>query len=462
MDRLPIELLHLIVESLSTSSRAALARTCRRYYGILQPHVYANVFLNHSCAKASFFKSVLQRPHLALAVRSLHLDSWETHNVEIRSEEVTTRLGDAWGVDLFRKLVSDDPRFKDDAEEWFSGLDSFNEDAFVALSMPRFTNLKRLGIEYPYGCDFFNRLMMTTKYESASAFGSDAAARVADMFPCLEELHIAWYDTENAISAHMAVPFFSITTLRKVSGNSVAGGSSDDANTSPPAEGKTRFSGVTEIDLANSHAGDAGLSVWLNLCHGLKSFRYAHGGATVSWDDFAPAAFATTLAPHRHTLERLWIEVDEGIDLDNVEGRLGSAFAEYSALKILCITLAILLENPDGNNSATTQLADAVPRSLEVLVLVDSNDDWIVSQVEHLLRVNRCPRLKLLVLEWYGAPEWKEKLHTVRELCEEAGVQLRFRSGKYMAEVWPWYSIPGVEMEPMDWNVDGEEEAVVL
>ncbi|KAL2818880.1 hypothetical protein BJX63DRAFT_428955 [Aspergillus granulosus] len=432
MDRLPTELIHLITQFLSTPSRAALARASRRYYQLLRLYVYTDVFLDDSslkrCSTSIFLQIIIHKPELALAVRSLHLDPWDTESdVKRRTEEVVAELQDAWDLNLFKKVVHENPRFAKDAQLWYKGLEMLNTDAFIALAMPRFANLRRLGIEYPYGCTFFDRVI-TEDFEGGS---------VVELFPKLEELHIAWYDTENGINARKATPFFSIPSLRK-------------------------------IDLDNSKVSD-GLPAWIKLCRELKSFRFVYGGMT-SMDTFTTSPFGDTLELHAKTLERLWIELTEPEDMcvDDDRPWIGS-LANYTALKVLCMPLAILLNCWDAENDALSQgptptLAEVVPPSLEVLVLEigECESAWLPGQLEHMLRTNRCPRLKLLVVSSWARVPWQEKFEGVRRLCGEAGVALKSHYARYLYSVWPPYSVAGVEPESEYWDSDEDGSAIVL
>ncbi|KAL3449220.1 hypothetical protein BJX65DRAFT_306279 [Aspergillus insuetus] len=430
MDRLPTELICLIIQSLSTPSRAAFARCSRRYHDILLPRVYTNVFLDYSgynsprrIRSPSFFNTVLRRPELALAVRSLHLDSWDTES------------------DLDRR--TDEQVFAQDTQFWLDGLDSCITDTFLALSMPRFANLRRLGIEYPYGAEYFNRFINTG---------------VVDVFPHLEELFISWYDTENGIDAYRAIPFFSIPSLIKVSGSMVRGGAADDAR-----ESGTRFSNVTDIDLDNSAVSD-GLSAWINSCRELRSFRYMHGGGMISWDDLVPSAFGDTLRPHAASLERLWIEIEpdelENGGVDESEMWIGS-LENYTTLKILGIPPTILLdmENVPPGQEATRMLSNVLPRSLTFLCLTNCPEyelSWLSGQLEDMLRVSRCPDLSMLVVQTGNTSLWETALGRVRDLCEEAGVGLRVRASEYMyTSAWPFYSAAG--LESVDYGDSGDE-----
>ncbi|KAL3493509.1 hypothetical protein BJX62DRAFT_200186 [Aspergillus germanicus] len=309
--------------------------------------------------------------------------------------------------------------------------------------MPRFTNLRRLGIEYPYGADYFHRFV---------------AAGVVDVFPHLEELFISWYDTENGIDAYRAIPFFSIPSLIKVSGSMVCGGGAEDTREAP-----ARFSNATKIDLDNSAVSD-GLSAWVNVCRELRSFRYMHGGGMISWDDLVPSAFGETLRPHAASLERLWIEIEtqelENGGVDESEMWIGS-LEKYTALKILGIPPAILLDmdNVSPGEEASRNLSNVLPRSLTFLCLTNCPEyelSWLPRQLEDMLRVKRCPDLKMLVVQTWNTSLWETALGGVRELCEEAGVGLRIRTSGYIyTSAWPFYSAAG--LEPVDYGDSSDE-----
>jgi hypothetical protein len=451
MDRLPTELICLISQFLSTPSRAAFARCSRRYHDILLPHVYTNVFLGYSgynkpseIRNPSFFNTVIRRPELALAVRSLHLDSWDTEaDLDRGTDKQSQEIREAWDRIIFKETVARDPRWAKEAQFWLEGLDQCITDAFLALSMPRFTNLRRLGIEYPYGAEYFNGFV---------------AAGVVDSFPHLEELFISWYDTENGIDAYRATPFFSIPSLAKVSGSMVRGGAVDNR------EG-TRFSNVADIDLDNSSVSD-GLSAWINLCRELRSFRYIHGGGMISWDDeLIPSAFGDTLRPHAASLERLWIEVEELDNGGDGEGNMWIGSLEnYTALKILGMPSTILLdmENVSPGQEATRTLSTVLPRSLRFLCLTNCPEDelsWLPGQLEDMLRVRRCPDLEMLVVQTWNTDLWEVELGGVRELCDEAGIGLRVRTSGYMyTRAWPFYSAAGLKAEDSaDSGDEGED-----
>ncbi|KAL2836475.1 hypothetical protein BJY01DRAFT_251972 [Aspergillus pseudoustus] len=455
MDRLPVELIHLITQFLSTPARAALARASQRYYEMLLRDVYTHVYFDgYPACRFSFFQAIIRRPELAQSVRSLHLEGWQTEDdVGDNTPGYAQQLQDTLDVDLFQKAVREDPIIEREAEVWDRSLDMFNEDAFVALSMPRLTNLRRLAIIYPFGCELFDRVVRPGEGGDPP---EDGCYNVVDLFPRLEELHIAWYDTANGINVRRATPFFSIPSLRKVSGGLLYGGAVRQPDT------RARISNVTEIDLDNSSVS-VGLAAWINLCRGLKSFRYTHGSSVIYHNDFSPGGFGATLAAHAHTLERLWLNMEMGIDVDGSSVWLGS-LAAYTALKILCVPACILHNDAEieaPSNGPRRSLAETVPPTLEVLVLATCEEffsTYLPAQVEGMLRSKRCPGLKLLVLQTWGNDKWKEKLDGVRQLCGEGGIALRFRYDRFLHSTWPSYSPAGVEPEEADWGSDEDQD----
>jgi hypothetical protein len=442
MDQLPPELICLITQSLNTSSRAAFARCSRRYYSILLPHVYADVSLANECfseevgewKNPSFFNTIMRRPELALAVRSLAFGPWYTKSdlrwAQQPGKARQFKFPGEWDVERFNKVVLEDPRFKHEAQIWLESLRLCIPDAFIALSMPRFTNLGYLAVSYPHGCELFDQLI---------------ADAVVDILPRLEEVFITGSEHEERIDAQKAIPFFSIPSLVKVGGASIWGGGSDNDG------GARRFSSVTDIELIDRGVSD-GLSAWINLCRELKSFRYKH--SLFSDDSFAPGFFENTLTPHAATLERLWMEIDE-VDypatgtLDEDDLWIGS-LEVFTALEVLGMPLRFLkMDHIMPEEKPARTLCNILPQSLKHLSLRDcSKDDlqWLPGQLKDMLRVKRCPDLKVLIIETAQRRLWSEALDQgVSRLCQEAGITLKVRPGFFADEAHRFFMGAGVE-----------------
>ncbi|KAI9371615.1 hypothetical protein BJX61DRAFT_543493 [Aspergillus egyptiacus] len=427
MDGLPHELLYLIINHLDTPSRAALARTSRRYYGIALPHVYTNISIRNNrvwtIRYPSFVQAIAQRPELGAAVQSLSLTAWA---IEDDAERAAGRGREPYmarcNIDLFKELVREQPELFGQPEMWDRALEARNMDAFLAVILPRLTNLKSLAIEYFYHGT-------GTLFEKVVERGAERGL----LFPRLEQVYITWYDTENGVITDKAIPFFSFPAMRRVGGGQVKK-SCRDHSRNPKA---VCISGVTEFDLLQSNCN--GLIEWIELCRELKSFRLVYGGAAVSFDRYAPVSFRDELALHKTSLEKLWIEPDENGFRGEAEW-IGS-WVDYTKLRVLCLRLATLVEL-DEEEKPLRELGDLVPASLECLALLECGEEewiWLPGQIEGMIINGRTPRLNALIIGGYRPERLSqatEAFKKVRQLCEEANISLKWDMD-YLYEIWP-------------------------
>ncbi|KAE8168629.1 hypothetical protein BDV40DRAFT_2289 [Aspergillus tamarii] len=429
---LPLEVLHQIASDLSPKDTCNLISTSRRMHSVFQRKLYTNVVLQvvNPNAPQIFFYTVARNPDLAGYVQSLALASWETYQdwETDRDPEKTTERPD-FDSGLIRNLVDKTIDYsEEEKKKWLHDLEEFYDDAWLALLIPRLTNLRKLGLEWPFGSSHVS--MMLNK----------AAINGGVCLPHLEEVDMCWYDTESGVASYQMNPFFKFPSVRKVSGWKVAeSAKEDDEEEQEQEEGgefeldpneilssfslPPRCSNVTDIDLSQTNAGE-GMREWIQACKTLKSFRIIHGGAVISDDYVQPRKLYNSLSLHKSTLEALWFEHCDYPKGENDDEWMGS-FVGFSALKFIRLSLSNLV-GLNGEGSYARKISDVIPSSLETLFL-DVGSKALFDVVDDLAEIatpRKFSKLTTLHVETYKihSTENAAKVAWLQQRCREVGV----------------------------------------
>jgi hypothetical protein len=219
---LPLELLHLVGSDLNQKDISRLISTSRRMHSVFQRKLYTNVTLGGQKPNAVpiFLYTVTRNPKLAGYVRSLALAAWDTlYRPEdiTRTEERIALYALDFDGDLIRKLVGEATNYTEEEKlKWLHDLETFVDDAWVALLIPRLTGLRKIGFEFPFGSSHVDRMLKKALEDGGACF------------PHLEEVNMCWYDTENAVESYKMHPFLRFPSVRKVSGWKVSESDKED------------------------------------------------------------------------------------------------------------------------------------------------------------------------------------------------------------------------------------------
>jgi hypothetical protein len=448
LSELPEEILWLISKQLEHQhDRLHLATSCRRLYGALHSSIFCNVKL---CGYAwgtkdtpsknapqvyHFLSTIARKPKYASMVRVLDLGSWETEGT-----------CDAHGYpndfdfdrDLTEKLVREATSDETQQEKWVKHLEMGITDAWLALLIPKMTNLRKISIVWTGDTDYVTNMFVKV------------AKSETPVFPHLEEAWSAHWDTENGAETELMLPFFKFPSMRKIGGFMLYDGLDWDdeyGQNEPFKDVNIGCSSITDIDLRMTNATN-GLQTWIRACKALKTFRIGDGGNMVSYDPSHRGKLYEALLFHKSTLEALSISDDSGgYESDENENLFMGSFADFTNMKILHIACESILERDDEGNP-TQNLMDVLPTSLELLSLYDSNGtllQWWIEQFELLLDSNFCPNLKTICVEVssFRRPEVTPQEEELKRRCQERGVSfLVLGSGSeevvdYWNSVWP-------------------------
>jgi hypothetical protein len=445
---LPEEILWLISKQLEHQhDRLHLATSCRRLYRALHSTVFCNVKLcgygwgtkdspsKNAPQVSQFLSTIVQRPKYASMVQVLHLGSWETEGT-----------CDAHGYpsdfdfdhDIVEKLVREATSDKTMQGKWIKHLGMGLTDAWLALLIPRLTNLRKISIVWTGETDYVTNMFI------------EVAKSEIPVFPHLEEAWAAHWDTENGAETELMLPFFKFPSMRKIGGFMLHDGLDWDDEYSqqdPFKDVDIGCSSITDIDLKMTNATN-GLQTWIRACKALRTFRLGDGGGTVSYEPSHRGKLYEALLFHKTTLQAISISDDwSGMDPGENENSFMGSFANFTNLKILHIPCETILEMDDEGNS-TQSLMDVLPSSLELLSLYDSYGTlfhWLLEQFELLLDSNFCPNLKTICVEFSSSSraQFTSKEEELMRRCQERGGSFQVLGwkhdevGEYWESVWP-------------------------
>lgn len=395
---IPAEIFCLIAEALdSPRDRFHLAASCRRIHRLVLPILYSNVPLNGMRAISSFLYSVVRNEKLATAVRFLALYHWEVPDANWSSNDKFE-----YDVELVDTLMGEVECSEEERAKWIKHLESGVSDAWLALILPRLKGLRTLNIEWPLHAHYVPEML------------AKAASEDVPVFPQLEEVYAAWYDTENGFEASLMLPFFKFPAMRKIAGHMLV----EDSDVEQTV---TRSSPITEIDLINSNSS-YGMKSWIESCQALKRFRITYGGALISFDEIDMPALYRSLQLHKATLESVCFCLNNE---EISDGSLGS-LADFTALKTLHVPISQLTRLGD-DPMRRRELKDFLPPSLEKLYLCECfpiDLGWISNQLEDLINLSVLPNLMHLCVEAYyiNDPRNEQPRRRLENRCKDAGI----------------------------------------
>jgi hypothetical protein len=449
LTQLPEEILWLISGQLDDQiDRLNLATSCQQLYGELYPTVFRKIRLcgwygvEWQIEKvAPFFYTVVRNPKLASMVQELNLGSWDT-----RSSMVNRGSPDCeFDRDLMERLLREASTDTQNRAEWMKDLEDGVTDAWLALLIPRLTNLHKISLVWNHDASYVYKML-----EAASKSKTP-------VFPHLEEAWGAHWDTEMGTDTDMMKPFFKFHTMRKIGGFMLYEPEAFDDEEEEEEEGWTPrnrletfdigFSNITDIDLRMTNVAD-GLQSWIRACKALKSFRLAEGGSIVSYAASHREKLYSALSDHKTTLQAVSITNDpDHVHHDEEDNPPKVSFAEFTSLEILHAPCADVV-GLDTEDRPTQSLPDVLPPSLKILSLCFFYEDlyeWLIEQCDRLLDANVCPNLESICLESYvfGAPDMVRKADELKRRCHESGVALQLfkvessDAFEYWESIWP-------------------------
>jgi hypothetical protein len=184
LSELPEEILWLISKQLEhPQDRLDLATSCRRLYGALQSTVFCNVKLcgywgtkdmpsKNAALVSQLLSTIVRKPKYASMVQALDLGAWETKGIcDAHGYPSDFDFDRGLTEKLVREATSDDSR----QEKWIKHLEMGVTDAWLALLIPRLTNLRKISIVWTENADYVTKMFM------------EVADSETPVFPHLEE-----------------------------------------------------------------------------------------------------------------------------------------------------------------------------------------------------------------------------------------------------------------------------------
>ncbi|OKL55942.1 hypothetical protein UA08_08624 [Talaromyces atroroseus] len=436
LDKLPLDLIHIIAQDLSKQSdRHALILSCRRFYELLLPTLYSKVTLFEPIDDTKWFNfmhTIVQRPKLAEAVRDLYVYSWDV-----------SAATDNFHCDpnLISQLLDEINQPDDERDEWEEDAQDGVCDAWLGLILPRLTNLRSIVVVLPYGSAYFHQILRKAALGDVRAFSK------------LEAAYITWYGERGAVASPYLMSFLHFPSMRRLGGSRIA---EYDPTSTELFTGEMdelpliESSGITHIEFQRSNNTEDGMLHLIGSCKALRSFRLGYGGVMTSDDDFHPRALVESLKRHKTSLERLWVEIDCEDPIDGEDMLIGS-LVEFTALKHLHVRLPDLLNfGHFGEGPPRNALKDVLPPSLDTLYLSWCNPvhlQYLPQQLDELIQSRRESQLMKFDIQDEGEVELTDPLiEQLRDICSAAGIVFKFVSvqdmdwearEQYRQSTWP-------------------------
>lgn len=448
MPALPNDILLLVGESLEDHhDRYSLIFVCRRFHDLFLGLVYRAASMTTCCDIQSFLRSVLKRPELARAVRSLHFDRWQdglsTGDAKITGED----------RELFNRWTESISKSDDESADWKQDLRNGVSEAWIALLLPLARNLRHLRLIYPKDNNYLDRTLQRAVSGEYSAFQSLQEVS-------LSHLECDSDNTKGSFLPSQILPFFQLPLMRSISADTVMeSNSAQEDRGMSEADPLTDPSSISEITLTAGN-GAKGMKSLIASCPSLKSFKYQHSDSHLHAEGYQPSAFYRSLVGNRSTLQTLWLDscghhlpfTVTGVNETHDEW-FGS-LAEFTALKNLRIRLPNLL-NIRYQPEPMTSLPDVLPQSLESLYVEGCKENSLsvlLKQIHMVLsqHVSRFPMLNRVDIEGFFhddedyedsgyeanggtgekvviKPRVYEMVEPLRIACAEVGVDLFLR-----------------------------------
>lgn len=391
MPALPNDILLLVGDFLEDHrDRYNLIFVCRRFHDLFLGLVYRAASITTCCDIQSFLRSVLKRPELARAVRSLYFDCWQdgpsTGDAKITGEDRESFHG--WTESISKS--------DDEFADWKHDLQNGISEAWIALLLPLARNLRHLRLIYPKDNNYLDRTLQRAVSGEYSAFQS------------LQEVSLSHLggdadDTKGSFRPSQILPFFQLPLMRSISADTVMeSNSTQEDRGMSEVDPLTDASSISEITLSEGN-GAKGMKSLIASCPSLKTFKYQHSDLHLHAEGYQPSAFYRSLVGNRSTLQTLWLDscghhlpfTITGINETHDEW-FGS-LAEFTALKDLRIRLPNLLDiryQPEP----TTPLPEVLPQSLESLYVegCKENSLSILLQQVHMVLGQHASRFPML------------------------------------------------------------------
>jgi hypothetical protein len=444
LSELPEEILWLISKELEHQhDRLHLTISCRRLYEALHSTVFCKVKLcDHGWGEGNmkqvsqFLSTIVHKPKYASMVQVLDLGSWETEGI---CDAHGYPTGFDFDCDLMEKLVRETTSDENRQEQWIKHLEKGVTDAWLALLIPRLTNLRKISIVWSGETDYVTNMFV------------EVAKSETPVFPYLEEAWGAHWDTEYGTETELMLPFFKFPSMRKIGGFKLYDGcewdDEEDNQKDHLKDVDIGCSSVADIDLSMTNATN-GLQTWIRACKALKTLRIGDGGCLVSYEPSDWSKLYEALLFHKTTLQAISISDDDsGMDPDENENYFMGSFSNFTNMKILNVPCAAILKQDDEGNP-TQSLTDVLPFSLELLFLSEPRAqlfEWLIEQFEFLLDLDFCPNLKTIGVEIssFRRPEVTPKEEELKRRCQDRGVSFLVlgwgseEAVDYWDSVWP-------------------------
>ncbi|KAL2817166.1 hypothetical protein BJX63DRAFT_117766 [Aspergillus granulosus] len=457
MESLPNDVILLIgdyLENREDCYNAVLIN--RRFHTLFSRALFRSATLKKLAQVQSILKAIVRQPRLASVVRSLDLSRWESAPAQPPFSSDDRAQLFAWA----KTFSHSDEEYV----QWERDLLNGTEEAWIALLVSLANNIRKLQLSYPRENRYLDR--MFDRAANRESFHDRPA------FLRLEEValsHMVDAESKGSFSPAQLKPFFQMPSVRTVSADTVIepvlSNGANHHETEPEVEQPTsqtthtQSSKITEITLNTGNVSQ-GLQSLLDLCPSLKSLRYQHSDDHALASGFQPTSFSASLATRKTTLQTLWLDnlgthhafTAAGLN-ETYDGYFGS-LADFTELKHLRIRLPNLLD-VGYTFEPSTPLPEVLPASIETLYVESCKENslaMLVDQLGHLLeaRKERFKGLKRVDIEGFfhvddedlddsgadGGDGIRERvikervyemIKSLRESCEEAGVQLFLR-----------------------------------
>ncbi|KAK4870064.1 hypothetical protein LT330_005118 [Penicillium expansum] len=254
---------------------------------------------------------------------------------------------------LVRRLVAERTGYSnEERSEWLEDLERDNSGAWLALLIPQLKELRILSLIWPFGSQHVLKMLQK------------AAIEEEPVFPHLKEAYAAEDNSETTFPSDWMHSFFKFPSMRKVGccmAEEYKNDDDDDEDNEDsedtedtevePESDESKFlkrytlsprsSNITDIDLKESNAAK-GMREWVQACKALKSFRIVLGSEVVPWDGFEPRKIYESLSLQKLTMESIWVENNDGLDMDTDNKWMGS-FVDFTALRLIGASLPNLV-----------------------------------------------------------------------------------------------------------------------
>ncbi|OQE43719.1 hypothetical protein PENCOP_c003G04961 [Penicillium coprophilum] len=145
----------------------------------------------------------------------------------------------------------------------------------------------------------------------------------------------------------------------------------------------------------------------------------------ISGDDFQPRKIYGSLSLHKSTLEYIWVEPCQN-DLHDGAGEWMGSFVDFTALKVLCSSLANLVEL-DELGLPVRKLQTVLLSSLETLYVSVEDDqpfNIAIDLLAELAALKTFPKLATIHLQYcaFREPENAGRVEWLEQRCQETGI----------------------------------------